>query len=198
MLTGNSAANILTGGVGNDTYIISAGDTIVELQGEGTDTVNTDQSYMLSPNLENLTLTGTEAINGTGNALNNVLTGNNADNILDGGPGADQLIGGGGDDTYLVGAGDTVIEQQFFGIDTIITDQSFILSSNLENLTLIGTAAVNGTGNDLDNVLTGNSGANVLTGGAGNDTYVVDGADTIMTRMPARERTLYKLRSPGS
>ena len=132
MLTGNSAANILTGGVGNDTYIISAGDTIVELQGEGTDTVNTDQSYMLGPNLENLTLTGTEAINGTGNALNNVLTGNNADNILDGGPGADQLIGGGGDDTYLVGAGDTVIEQQFFGIDTIITDQSFILSSNLK------------------------------------------------------------------
>lgn len=180
VLTGNSAMNILTGGAGNDTYVIGAGDTIVELPGQGTDTVRSDQSFTLSADLENLTLTGTEAINATGNNASNVLTGNNNNNMLDGGAGADQLIGGGGDDTYVVGTGDTVVEQSFSGTDTVITDATFTLSSDLENLTLTGTAAINGTGNALDNVLIGNSGANVLTGGAGNDTYVADGADTIV------------------
>ena len=184
VLIGNSAANILTGGAGNDTYVIGSGDTIVELAGQGIDTVSTDQSFALGTVweniLENVTLTGTGAINATGNAGNNVLTGNNGNNVLDGGAGADQLIGGLGDDTYVVGAGDTIVEQQFGGTDTVITDQTFTLGSELENLTLTGTAAINGIGNDLDNVLTGNSAANVLTGGLGNDTYVVDGADTIV------------------
>ncbi len=184
VLIGNSAANILTGGAGNDTYVIGSGDTIVELAGQGIDTVSTDQSFALGTVweniLENVTLTGTGAINATGNAGNNVLTGNNGNNVLDGGAGADQLIGGLGDDTYVVGAGDTIVEQQFGGTDTVITDQTFTLGSDLENLTLTGTAAINGIGNDLDNVLTGNSAANVLTGGLGNDTYVVDGADTIV------------------
>ncbi|MCC6965849.1 MAG: putative Ig domain-containing protein [Nitrospira sp.] len=184
VLTGNSAANVLTGGAGNDTYVIGAGDTIVELAGQGIDTINTDQSFVLSAELEdvleNVTLTGTEAINATGNAGDNVLTGNSGNNVLDGGGGIDQLIGGTGDDTYVVGAGDTIVEQQFGGTDTVITDQTFTLGSELENLTLTGTAAINGTGNELDNVLTGNSGANVLIGGTGNDTYVVDDADTIV------------------
>ena len=180
VLTGNSAANILTGGAGNDTYVIGIGDTIVELTGGGTDTVSTDATYTLSADLENITLTGTAPINATGNALDNVLTGNSAANVLDGGAGADQLIGGGGDDTYLVGAGDTIVEQPFSGFDTVFADQTFTLSNDLENLTLTGAAAINGTGNALDNVLTGNSGANVLAGGAGSDTYVVDGGDTVV------------------
>ena len=124
VLTGNSGANVLTGGAGNDTYVIGAGDTIVELAGQGTDTVSSDQSYTLSVDLENLTLTGTETINATGNAFDNVLTGNSAANVLDGGAGADQLVGGGGDDTYVLGAGDTIVEQPFSGIDTVMTDQT--------------------------------------------------------------------------
>ena len=180
VLTGNSAVNVLTGGAGDDTYVIGAGDTIVELAGQGTDTVSTDQSVTLSGDLENVTLTGTAAIDATGNALDNVLTGNSANNMLDGGAGADQLIGGAGNDTYYVGAGDTVTEQLFGGTDTVIADQTFTLSNDLENLTLMGTAVINGTGNASDNILTGNSAANVLTGGTGNDTYVVDGADTIV------------------
>jgi len=186
VLTGNSAANVLTGGAGNDTYVIGAGDTIVEVAGQGIDTVSTDQSFALNGAwegiLENVTLAGTGAINATGNAGNNVLTGNSGNNVLDGGAGADQLIGGLGDDTYVFGAGDTIVEndQAFGGIDTVITDQTFVLGFGLDNLTLTGAAAINGTGNELDNVLTGNSAANVLTGGLGNDTYVVDGADTIV------------------
>lgn len=184
VLTGNNAANVLTGGAGNDTYVIGAGDTIVEVAGQGIDTVSTDQSFVLSGAwegiLENVTLTGTESMNATGNAGNNILTGNNWNNVLDGGAGVDQLIGGLGDDTYVVDAGDSIVEQQFGGTDLVITNQTFILGSELENLTLTGAGAINGTGNELDNVLTGNSAANVLTGGLGNDTYVVDGADTIV------------------
>jgi Ca2+-binding RTX toxin-like protein len=180
VLTGNSAVNALTGGAGDDTYVIGAGDTIVELAGQGTDTVSSDQSYALSADLENLTLTGTAVIDATGNALDNVLTGNSANNVLDGGAGADQLVGDAGDDTYYVGTGDTVTEQLFGGTDTVIADQTFALSNDLENLTLMGIAVINGTGNASDNILTGNSAANVLTGGAGDDTYVVDGADSIV------------------
>ncbi len=180
VLTGNNAANVLTGGTGDDTYVIGAGDTIVELAGQGTDTVSSDQSVVLAADLENATLTGTAAINATGNAANNVLTGNSAANVLDGGAGADQLIGGDGDDTYLVGAGDTIVEQPFQGTDTVVADATFTLSNDLEHLTLTGNTAINGTGNSGNNVLTGNSAANILAGEAGDDTYVVDGADTII------------------
>ena len=74
---------------------------------------------------ENLTLTGTGAINGTGNELNNVLTGNSEANML---------TGGAGDDTYIVGTGDTVVEAANEGIDTVQSDVSFTLGANVENL----------------------------------------------------------------
>ena len=69
---------------------------------------------------------------------------------------------------------DTIVENADEGIDTVQASGTWVLANELENLTLTGTAAINGTGNAADNVLTGNSGANVLTGGAGDDTYVVD------------------------
>jgi Ca2+-binding RTX toxin-like protein len=185
--TGNSAANVLTGGLGDDTYIVSTGDSVVEHAGEGIDTVQSNITYTLGANVEYLTLTGATAINGTGNTLNNVLTGNTAANTLNGGAGADTLTGGtGSSDTYVVDdAGDTVVETSTVTteIDVVQSSVSYTLGANLENLTLTGTAAINGTGNTQNNVLTGNSAANVLdggagndtlTGGTGNDTYVVD------------------------
>ena len=180
VLIGNAGANILNGGtgadnmaasLGNDTYVVDvAGDVVTEAVGAGTDTVQSGITYALGANLENVTLTGTAAINATGNALANVLTGNSAANIL---------TGGLGNDTYVVGAGDTVTEAAAAGTDTVRSGLTYILDANLENLTLTGTAAINATGNVLNNVLTGNSAANILNGGLGNDTYVVGAGDTV-------------------
>jgi Ca2+-binding RTX toxin-like protein len=170
-LTGNTAANVLAGGAGNDIYVVGAGDSIIETPGEGTDTVQSAVSYTLDANVENLTLTGTLAINGTGNALDNVLTGNTAANVLS---------GGAGNDIYVVGAGDTMVENANEGTDTVQSAVTYTLSANVENLTLTGSLAINGTGNALDNLLTGNSAANVLAGGAGNDTYIVGTGDTVV------------------
>jgi Ca2+-binding RTX toxin-like protein len=169
-LYGNSAANTLAGGAGNDRYYVGAGDTVTESSNAGTDTVFSTTTWTLGTNVEHLTLIGTAAINGTGNALANTLTGNDAANALNGGTGADTMIGGLGDDTYTVdNAGDVVTELADQGVDRVSASIAYTLGNNVENLTLTGTSGLSGTGNTLDNVIVGNSGANTLNGGAGND-----------------------------
>ena len=186
-LVGVGGADTLLGGLGNDTYAIDdAAHTVIEGADEGTDTVLSSISYALGANVENLSLTGTASLDGSGNTLNNTLTGNAGNNRLDGGAGADTLAGGLGDDTYVVdNAGDVVTENASAGIDTVLSSVSYTLGAHVENLTLTGTASLNGAGNTLNNILTGNAGnnhldggagADTMAGGAGNDTYVVDNA----------------------
>ena len=146
--------------------------------------MQTGITYTLAANVENLMLTGTGAVNGTGNTLANVLTGNAGANRLDGLAGTDTMAGGAGNDTYVVdSAADVVTELAAGGTDTVEASVGYTLGADVENLTLTGVGDINGTGNALANVLIGNAGANRLdggagadsaTGGAGNDTYVVD------------------------
>jgi Ca2+-binding RTX toxin-like protein len=114
-LTGAAGADTLNGGSGNDTmiggagndyyYVGSTGDLVSENSGEGTDTVQAGISYTLGANLENLILSGSSGIGGTGNTGNNLLTGNAAANSLSGSSGNDTLRGAGGNDVLNGGTG---------------------------------------------------------------------------------------------
>ncbi|MBD2141308.1 calcium-binding protein, partial [Anabaena sp. FACHB-1250] len=191
-LNGGAGADTMIGGLGNDSYNVdSTADTITENLNEGTDRVSSIIDYTLGDNLENLTLQGTTAINGTGNALNNSITGNAAANvltgdlgndILNGGAGADTMIGGLGNDSYNVDStADIITENLNEGTDRVFSIIDYTLGDNLENLTLQGTTAINGTGNALNNSITGNAADNVLTGDLGNDILNGGaGADTMI------------------
>jgi Ca2+-binding RTX toxin-like protein len=184
ILDGGLGADTLIGGAGNDTYVVdNIGDVITELVGAGIDVVQSSINWTLGANLDNLNLTGLANINGTGNGLNNIVTGNAGNNVLDGGGGTDTLAGGLGNDTYMVNqtTGLTIAEAVNAGTDTVISTVTYTLGTNLENLTLAGTTAINGTGNTLDNILIGNAGANTLNGGAGTDFLTGGGGNDILT-----------------
>ena len=186
VLDGGKNAAVLRGGAGDDTYIVGHKDAqIIELDGEGdNDTVKSTVNWTLGANLENLTLLGKAALNGTGNELSNLLIGNDGNNVLDGGSGADRMEGGKGNDTYIVDhEDDVVVENDKEGIDTVKASVTYTLGANVENLILTGSGDIDGSGNELNNAITGNdkdnrldggAGVDKLTGGKGNDTYVVD------------------------
>jgi len=166
ILTGGLGTNVLNGGAGNDYYnYVRAGDTIVD--GQGVDTVYSYITYTLGSTLENLTLAwGMGALNGTGNALANVLNGNNSANTLLGLGGNDTIDGGAGVDTADGGAGNDSVRGGD-GDDTLYGD--------IGNDSLYGDAnddrLYGGAGNDL---LDGGAGVDLMAGGAGNDAYYVD------------------------
>lgn len=190
-LDGGVGADRMVGGLGDDRYIVDdAGDTVEENASEGRDTVLTSLSgYTLGANVEDLIYAGIAAFTGTGNALENMLQGGSGVDRLDGGSGADIMRGGAGNDTYVVdNVGDQAVELAGQGTDRVLSRVNFTLGDNIETLQLTTSAAINGTGNGLDNSLVGNDGANILdgrggadtlTGGGGNDTII--GGDSIDT-----------------
>ncbi|MGZ8173613.1 DUF4347 domain-containing protein [Methylobacter sp.] len=187
-LYSSDGLDTLVGGLNNDTYYVCYdSDNIIEQSAQGTDTVvfgyiytNSAYAYTLGANLENLILIGGD-IDGHGNSLNNAITGSNGNNLLDGGTGIDVLRGLKGNDTYLIdNVNDQIIEILNEGIDEALSSVSYTLAQNVDNLSLIGASAINGTGNIIANRLIGNDAANTLSGLDGNDVLLGGGGNDIL------------------
>lgn len=180
IIDGGAGADLMIGGKGNDTYYVDdLGDLAVERDGGGTDKVFSSVSYTLKAQyIEKLTLTGVDDINATGNKLANTIVGNAGSNVINGMKGADLMSGGAGNDSFFVdNTGDVVIELADEGHDTVNSTISFsLVGLEVEDLALIGTSSINGTGNALANSISGNSGStNILNGLEGNDTLTGGG-----------------------
>ena len=107
----------------------------------------------------------------TGGMDNDTLIGNDGNDTLDGAQGADLMIGGNGNDTYLIDyTKDKIIETNTTNDnDSVISSISYVLGNYLENLTLNGNQKINGTGNQLNNLISGNTNQNKISAGKGND-----------------------------
>jgi Ca2+-binding RTX toxin-like protein/aryl-phospho-beta-D-glucosidase BglC (GH1 family) len=207
-LNGGGRADTMVGGEGNDTYLADATDTLVEQDGGGLDTVVISASFTLPQHVEVLRFNGSANARGDGNDSDNFILGNIGNNrligyggndtlnggagndTLSGGDGADSLVGGTGtdrldggadNDIYVLGDLDVVIEAANAGIDTVLATISLTLMANVENLSLLDSANLTGTGNTLANVILGNAGSNLLLGLGGADSLVgANGNDTLV------------------
>jgi Ca2+-binding RTX toxin-like protein len=209
--TGNSSNNVMTGGTGSDRLDGAGGNDTLNggldadtlIGGTGNDKLSGgDGVDLLQAGSGNDSLLG-EAGNDSllGQDGTDTLTGLAGADTLDGGAGNDKMLGGTGDDSYVVNsAGDLVTELAAEGVDTVASSITYTLGADLENLTLTGSGAINGTGNQLGNLIVGNAGANnlsgaagndMLEGGAGNDTLAGGaGADTYRFNLGGRQDTI--------
>jgi Ca2+-binding RTX toxin-like protein len=235
-LDGGLGIDDLDGNNGSDLYFVdNSGDrvieTIVSTSTAEKDTVKASVTYTLSPNVEDLELTGTANLDGTGNISankitgnvgNNILNGNEGNDTLDGGlRGQDSLSGGAGNDTLIGGSDrdsltgdagndsldggldrdtligglgddqftvdnfqDVVTEELNQGTDLVSSSVTYVLSSNIENLTLTGAGNISGAGNNLANIIRGNNGINTIDGQDGNDSiFGGSGDDSLLGRV---------------
>jgi Ca2+-binding RTX toxin-like protein len=188
-LFGGSGNDLLTAGTGNDTLTGGGGGDTLE-GGAGSDTASySSSSAAVTVSLWEQTATGGDASqdilinieNISGSQLaNDTLVGDMKANRLDGLGGADRMNGREGNDLYFVDhIGDLISDRA--GKDTVKSAISYTLGSTLENLELLGSRALNGTGNSLANLITGGSGNNTLNGLDGIDTVSYANAQAAVT-----------------
>jgi len=220
-LRGTSGANVLDGGAGADTlvgrggndlyFVDDAGDSVVEQSAEGTDEVRTTlDSYQLTDDVEKLRYLGSNAFQGTGNAVNNEIWGGAGDDLIDGGAGHDTLYGQGGNDTlnggtghdtlnggagidemtggsgsdvyFVDNVGDTVVESaEAVEIDHVYTTLGvYTLPDEVERLTYNAYGDFEATGNGLDNLVYSQIGNDILSGLGGNDELRSSGGNDVL------------------
>ena len=194
-IIGGPIHSLLTGGDGNDLVIAGASADHEENWGvrlcvwfDPTDAWPIFETYLQQGMHGSLDADRHNSNGPLGDTLNgglgrDTLIGNDLSNDMNGGAGADVMIGGGGADIYWVDdAGDMVMEYDHGGRDVVYSSVSYTLSAHVEKLVLALRAGdINGTGNELDNILIGNLGRNVLSGGAGDDWLNgASGGDTLI------------------
>lgn len=200
LLYGETGNDRLSGENGNDTLIGGQGADALD-GGNGIDTASYRTALAgIVANLANASANRGEAQGDTFIAIENLegsqygdtLTGNSQNNHLWGLEGNDNFNGLGGTDTLEGGLGNdiyridsltaSILEYLNQGTDTVNVSITYTLGANLENLNLLeGTAARDGTGNTLNNIINGNSANNSLNGAAGNDSlYGNSGTDTLL------------------
>lgn len=189
---------IYTGG-GNDTirFDFGAGYASGNLvnAGDGNDTVSFDtyaqnNAIYTGAGNDTLSLGDYAGISGA----NKIDTGAGNDTITLGASSThNELRGGLGDDTYILDStGNVIIEGFNEGTDTVVITKSYILGANIENLTLGGSSSINGTGNELNNILVGNAGNNTLKGGGGDDTLIGGSGNDILDGGSGRNTYVFK------
>lgn len=203
IINGGAGSDTLIGSFGNDTYILdNIGDLVIEFLNEGVDSVQSSVSVSglladdlimaLISRVENITLTGSSAINATGNDLNNIITGNSGVNtlrgeggtdILTGGRGADTLTGGSGRDTFVFTTGDS--GQTAVTLDRISDYTKGAVGTGdlidyVSNLTVGGSAIVAISSQASINMTTG-----LATFASGSGTTLSDALLDIASRMTA-------------
>ena len=202
-LDGGAGVDSMSGGLGDDTYVVDdVADIVIENADEGTDTIEAGISWTLGANFENLTLTGTSDIDGTGTSLGETIIGNDGDNILTGNGGLDTLRGGAGSDTLnggdqfdaLYGGADNDVINAGDGGDHVQGDggndtlngeggNDWMIGGDGDDIINGGAGRDRMFGNDGADTLFGGAGEDRMEGGAGSDTFVYenvsDRGDTI-------------------
>ncbi len=183
--TGNADADTLTAGGGNDTLIAGSGvavmnggswattfvvnntaDVVQNASAGAPNALQSSVSYTLPANVNLLTLTGSAALTGTGNAGDDTLVGNT---------GIDTLVSGSGNDLFIVGNASTKLTNaSTSNSDTVQSAFNFVLPTNIDTLVLTGSAALTGQANAGNDTLVSNSGVDTFTAGAGNDVFVIN------------------------
>lgn len=204
-LNGGGGNDTLIGLRGNDTYTVRGGETIIEVDGEGSDTVRVlSGSYELAAGLSiealgSANYMSTDYAYFFGNEHAQSISGTYGNNVLDGRGGGDALSGSLGDDSYRVySSNDLVFEGVDEGSDTVYTSGNYALraGSEVENISTLnhsGIESINIVGNEFAQQVVGNYGNNLLDGGGagllgdtliglnGNDTYrVYSNRDTVV------------------
>lgn len=196
-IIGTRWTETLQGGLGNDTYVISDSDIIIDTGGIDTVVIGALYSidtYVMGSSID--VIDASDAIQGmilksssVVNLKSATIIGSAFDDRIYGNTGPDTLQGGLGNDSYYISQFDTIIEADREGDDTVIIDSTLLwnlsseytLGENLENLTVTLNSVVNETttlrGNNLNNIITGSAGAEYLSGESGNDTLFGGGGN---------------------
>jgi hypothetical protein len=145
----SSTATTLMGSGGDDVYVYTGSEILIEDQASGMDTVLTYSSISLADHIEYAIIKSDAGLNITGNDSDNILIGNSSDNVLTGGAGNDILVSLGGEDDLLGGAGIDIFilsSNEISYISDYEEGEQIIFALNEPPTTLLRVEAFSGSG----------------------------------------------------